>query len=156
MKQSLVIAVLILAASSVVLSQTNAGKKQSGTRAKDEAAIRQIFENRFPEWKHYSQSVDWENAFGRRIKGLVEVQQFIKEVVAPTTEKAERTRLELKVTFVTRDVAVVDEYWRLVGQTDRTSGATLPERNVRITYVLQKKSGQWFVVIQRIADLRKH
>jgi hypothetical protein len=154
-KQSLVIASLILAATSVILSQTSAGKKQNGTKAKDDAAIRQIFENRAEIFKHYSQNVDWENAFGRRKKGLVEVQQFLNERVNATLEKAVRTPLEIKVTFIRPDVAMVDEYWRLVGQTDGPGGATLPERNGRTTYILQKESGKWLVVIQRIADLRK-
>jgi hypothetical protein len=155
MKQSLVIAVLILAASSVILSQTNAGKKQNGTKTKDEAAIRQFFENRAEIFKHYSQSVDWENAFGRRKKGFIELQQFLNERVNPTLGKAERTTPEIKVTFITPDVAMVDEYWRLAGQTDGPGGATLPERNGRTTYILQKESGKWLVAIQRIADLRK-
>lgn len=99
--------------------------------------------------------MDWENAFGARKQGIVEVEQFLTERVRPTFAKAEITILEVKVKMISPEVAVVDRYWRVVGQTDGVGGATLPDRNGRTTYVLRKEGGKWSVIVERIADLRK-
>ena len=154
MKASLVTAVLILAASMAVFTPTTTSAPPSTTLASDEAAIRHIVDGwqRSPE--HFK-DVDWENAFGTRKKGIVELEQFLEERVRPTMATAERTVLAINVAFVTPDVATADKYWRVVGQTDGVGGPALPERNGRTTYVLHKQRGRWSVLVERIADLRR-
>jgi hypothetical protein len=99
-------------------------------------------------------TVDWENAFGGRKRGIAEVEAFLTERVRPTMAATSIAVREIRVTMVTPDVAVADKYLTLSGQTDGPGGQVLPDRNVRDTYVLRKTNGTWDVVVERIADLR--
>jgi len=99
-------------------------------------------------------TVDWENAFGGRKRGIAEVEAFLTARVRPTMTASTITVREIRVTMVTPDVAVADKYLTLSGQTDGPGGQVLPDRNVRDTYVLRRTNGTWDVVVERIADLR--
>jgi hypothetical protein len=99
-------------------------------------------------------TVDWENAFGGRKRGIAEVEAFLTARVRPTMAASTVTVREIRVTMVTPDVAVADKYLTLSGQTDGPGGKVLPDRNVRDTYVLRRTNGTWDVVVERIADLR--
>ena len=99
-------------------------------------------------------TVDWENAFGGRKRGIAEVEAFLTARVRPTMAASTITVREIRVTMVTPDVAVADKYLTLSGQTDGPGGQVLPDRKVRDTYVLRRTNGTWDVVVERIADLR--
>jgi len=99
-------------------------------------------------------TVDWENAFGGRKRGIAEVEAFLTARVRPTMANITVTVREIRVTMVTPDVAVADKYLTLSGQTDGPGGQVLPDRNVRDTFVLRRTNGTWDVVVERIADLR--
>ena len=98
--------------------------------------------------------VDWENAFGVRLKGFTAVDQFITTRVRPTQRTALMKVDEVRVSIIAPDIAVADRYWTLIGQTDGENGPKLPDRKGRTTYVLQKQNGMWTVLVERIADLR--
>lgn len=102
---------------------------------------------------HTAADADWENAFGARRTGRDEIDAFLAEHVRPTMRDAERTVLEHRIRFITDDLAVADQYWRLTAQRG-PDGQPRPERNGRTTFVLQRGSGAWSIVLQRIADLR--
>lgn len=99
--------------------------------------------------------LDWENAFGVRYNDLQRRDAFYRNIIERLTRKAEDDSREIKIKLVSPDVAVADEYWRLTGELDQSTGEAGPERWGRTTYVLKRTDGQWTVVIERIADLRK-
>ncbi len=119
----------------------------------DQEAIETIVRPWLRPAEHFT-TVDWENAFGGRKRGIAEVEAFLTARVRPTMAATTVTVREIRVTMVTSDVAVADKYLTLSGQTDGPGGQVLPHRNVRDTYVLRRTNGTWDVVVERIADLR--
>ena len=146
-----IVSVIFLFVASIVPAAT---VQAQNARAADEAAIKRILTEPGRS-AHTAADLDWENAFGVRRRGLEETIKYLEERVAPTTTTAVDTTLEIRVMFVTDDVAVADQYWSLTGQTDGPGGKTLPDRQGRDTYVFQRRAGQWRMVVQRIADLRQ-
>ena len=103
--------------------------------------------------RNESAALDWENAFGHRIVCLDSVRRFLAARVAPGMRTAHDTTLRVTVVHLAPDVAVADEYWKLVGQTDST-GTVLADRVGRTTYVFVHDTA-WRVVLQRVADIRR-
>lgn len=131
----------------------NAPAQGAESQSEDEAAIRAIVSS-WDRMESNFRDVDWENAFGVRLKGYAAVDEFITKRVRPTQRTANMKIGEIRVNFVTASIAVADRYWELIGQTDGENGPKLPDRKGRTTYVLERKNGVWTVVIERIADLR--
>jgi ketosteroid isomerase-like protein len=153
-KTSLLAAGFAVAASQFALGQARDEAGPGAGVSKDEAAIRKILEG-WERPEEYFGDVDWENSFGVRRRGSAAVDQFVQERVRPTLATAEIATLEVKLLFVTPDVAVVDRYWRVVGQTDRSGTSRSPDRHGRTTYVLRRHGERWSVAVERVADLRK-
>ena len=135
----------------------------AGGMSADESAIRAVledswraFEERDAELyvKNFLEDADWENSFGGRARGRARIEAFIRRVY-PLFADARQTLTDVRINFVTSDVAVVDVERELIGQvTER--GEPVPARRVRTTQVLRNEEGVWRVVVHRAADLRKH
>jgi ketosteroid isomerase-like protein len=123
----------------------------AGERAQRQAILR-VLEARAVA-RHSTPHMDWENAFGVRRVGPEARQRFLKDVVVPTTAAATYLHQETRVTLLSSETAVADEYGVLKGQTD-PQGNALADRHIRTTYVLQYLQGRWRIAVQRIADLR--
>jgi ketosteroid isomerase-like protein len=140
-------------APSRTLAQTPPTAAATNQQRADEATIRRILlepgRNR-----HTSTDLDWENAFGVRRRGLEETKEFLKRRVTPTMTQAHDTTLEIRLNFVTPDVVVADQYWRLWGLT-LEDGSPVPDRQGRDTYVFRREHGSWILALARIADLRR-
>jgi ketosteroid isomerase-like protein len=150
MKRFLVFTLFTLSAISIACPQNQA--LQHNSSAADEASITQML-TPWGDTQLYSSDVDWENAFGRRFDDLKALNQFKREILAPTLKSAEKTTLSLRVKVLSTDIAIADRYWRVTGQTD-DAGKRLADRHGRTTYVLRKVEGKWVIVVERIADLR--
>jgi hypothetical protein len=101
-----------------------------------------------------SPALDWENAFGIRYSDLKKRDAFFGAVVAPLQKNSTASTLEVKIRFVTRDVAVADQYWHVVGQLDLATHRPGPDRWGRTTYVFTHGGQGWTEVLERVADLR--
>ena len=132
--------------------------KSSG---EDEAPIRavlarleQAFEERDAKLyaSNFAEDADWENAFGGREKSRANIEKRLAGVYQ-MFQRANQTIKEIRIRFITPDVAEADVDREIVGQTSE-SGKPLPPRKVRTTQVLKKENGKWRVVVFRVADLR--
>ena len=122
--------------------------------AEDEAAIRRVLALGPESKQHAAVDLDWENAFGVRFNSFDTLNAFLTKRLGPTEANATLTTLETKIRFVDPSIAVADAYIRLVGQINRNTGKTLPERWIRETYVLKKFGDNWILILERVADLR--
>jgi hypothetical protein len=128
---------------------------ESNTEA-NEKAVRSLILKRMKERDKYTASnLDWENAFGYRIRGLAEKQKFMAQRVGPTLSKASEEVTRVTVNMISSQVAVADRYWKLTGQTHHETGAALPDRIGRTTYILRRVDRKWRIEVERIADLRQ-
>jgi uncharacterized protein (TIGR02246 family) len=128
----------------------------------DEKAIREVlqefqlaFERRDAKIyaANFSENADWENAFGSREKGRKKIEDRIRGVYE-MFQQANQEIKEIRITFITSDVAVADVDREIVGQINQSGDKTLPPRTVRTTHVLKKAKGKWLVEVFRVADLR--
>ncbi len=138
-----------------VAAQAPSSSFVSGSQA-DEAAIRAVMKQRAADKAdpHVAADLDWENAFGVRYNNLQKMTKFYGEVVTPLQQNDTDTTLEVKVKFITPEIAVSDEYWHIVGQLDANTGKPGPDRWGRTTYLFKKENGSWTEVLERVADLR--
>ncbi len=145
---------VVLLLASVVQAQS-AGSFITGSK-EDETVIRQIVQAEAadkPE-PRVAADLDWENAFGIRYNDLKKMRAFYGEVVSPLQKDDTDSTLEVKVKFLTPEVAVADEYWHIVGQLDVKTKEAGPDRWGRTTYIFKKENGTWTDVMERVADLR--
>jgi ketosteroid isomerase-like protein len=122
----------------------------------DEAAIRAIIaadDDGRPD-AHFAARLDWENAFGVRYTDAANRERLLHYVATKLQAHAKSEVLETRITFPDPAFAVADEYWHVVGQIDQATGKPGADRWGRTTYVLRKESGNWSLVVERIADLR--
>ncbi|HEY0795448.1 MAG TPA: hypothetical protein VGD64_06680 [Acidisarcina sp.] len=140
---------------SITVAQTPGSSFVTGSK-EDEAAIRAIVSDTSEDRKnaHIAADLDWENAFGIRYFDLKKRDAFFGAIVKPLQKNTTSSELEVKVRFVTTDVAVADEYWHVVGQLDMETRKPGPDRWGRTTYVFTKRDGVWTEVLERVADLR--
>ena len=136
--------------------------KVSASRAKEEEAIRQVlaqFEQAFEkrDARIYAMSfvedADWENAFGSREKGRANIEKRLTGVYK-MFQQARQQIVELRIRFITSDVAVADVDREIVGSVSAGGDKNLPARKVRTTHVFKRKKGIWRVMVFRVADLR--
>ncbi len=122
----------------------------------DEAVIREIMKQRAADKSdpHVAADLDWENAFGIRYNNLKKMTAFYGEAVTPLQKNDTDNTLEVKVKFITPEIAVADEYWHIVGQLDYKTNQPGPDRWGRTTYIFKKENGTWTEVMERVADLR--
>jgi len=145
----------ILAISASLFAQLAPNSFSPGTAA-DQQAIRAIVASQSADQEdpHVAPDLDWENAFGGRYTNLKKRNDWFNANIKPQFKDAQNTTPEVKVRFLDPDVAVADEYWRVVGQI--YAGETKPSaaRWGRTTYIFKKEAGAWTEVMERVADLR--
>ena len=164
MKQIIAIAVVVIAASSLVFTQTSDQKTQRDHRAEDENAIRRILANWDKGWNEfnaqlaamdYADDADCLNAFGRKKKGRDELQKFLTELfVRPDMKTARFTTTSISIRFIRPDVAVAYTDFEGVGQ-KTLSGNEMGKRVGHQIRVLKKENGRWIIVSHQIMDERE-
>ena len=128
----------------------------------DEKAIREVlgqFELAFEKRDaniyamNFSEDADWENAFGNREKGRENIKNRISGVYK-MFQQANQIIKEIRIRFISSDVAVADVDREIAGQVNEGGDKKLPSRKVRTTHILRKENGKWKVLVFRVADLR--
>ncbi|HLG41327.1 MAG TPA: SgcJ/EcaC family oxidoreductase [Chitinophagaceae bacterium] len=128
----------------------------------DEQAIREVlakFEKAFEDRDakiyaaNFTRDAEWENAFGSREKGRENIENRLAGVYQMFQQANQKIK-EIRIRFITPDVAVADVDREIVGQVNVSGEKVLPQRNVRTTHIFKKENGKWLVMVFRIADLR--
>jgi uncharacterized protein (TIGR02246 family) len=157
----------LLATLTVVLWAGNsAGQRTqvpvSSCKIADEAAIRKLAMEFDAAWTAksasryaatFSEDADWENAFGGRKQGRKEIEDTATNLLRNSFTSARETMTDTRILCIKSDVALVDLYQTITGQTGRT-GNVLPDRHIRMSQVYLKRHGQWQIRVHRVADLR--
>lgn len=138
-----------------------AGAQRPAPSSEGEAPIREVldrFEEAFErrDAKLYASSftldADWESSFGSREQGRADIEKRLAGVYT-MFQQADQTIEDVRIRFITPDVAVAETVRTIAGQTGSWD-QPLPARRVRTTAVLRKDDGTWLVDFFRAADLR--
>ncbi|HET8670639.1 MAG TPA: SgcJ/EcaC family oxidoreductase [Candidatus Saccharimonadales bacterium] len=143
---------LILAATAITLltSQVTA---QERNIAKDEAAIKKLidglnesFQKRDAKLRASLFTADgvFINAFGVQKEGKAAIEQFWKELFATGTFNQTEVKItDLRIKFLTPDVALVDRFEEATGQRGTESGRLLPARRIHLTLIMKRSGDGW-------------
>ena len=135
---------------------------QMSARAKEEEAIRQVlarFEVAFEKrdaricTANFVDDADWEDGFGIRAQGRSNIEKSLAGVYQIPAQ-GHRQITELRIRFITSDVAVADVNAEILGRISATGRRNPLPVKFRTTHVFKKNNGNWRVVIFRSADLR--
>jgi uncharacterized protein (TIGR02246 family) len=146
MKQSLRnLLVVLLVAGGIVHAQTKA----------DEAAVRNIPQAFAAAWaKHdghqlaqiMSQDVDFVNVAADWMHGRADFERFHTRLLSGRFKESTLTPLEVRVRFLRPDQAVLHWNWRIENDQNQDLTTRKPRLGL-FTMVVEKRDGQWLVVV---------
>ncbi len=152
---------ILLAAVTLVLALETCHAQQSA----DEAAIRAVLAREMEGWDKfdpkevvsaYTQDLIWQNPFGVRIHGSVEMEKFLTDLLARPGSRAGKSTvpvkiLDLHLTSPTTAVVWSDE--RIDGLVNDFSGKPMDPRHSYYLKVLVKRDGGWKISDTMIMDI---
>lgn len=153
------LAILVL----IIFTQETA---QSGTPAisatkQDEQAIRDLETKWELAWNHhdvkgmvstYAPDSDAVNLAGEWFKGRPEFEKSLEELHSGKTKASVWTTGEVRVKFLTREIAMVHVYVESHGDKN-PDGSSMAPRHVILTRVDVKRGGKWFVLASQATNI---
>jgi uncharacterized protein (TIGR02246 family) len=154
---------LLLAATAVSLLTTLASA-QVRDSAQDEATIKKVidglndsFQKRDAKLRAslFTEDGVFINAFGLQREGRGAIEQFWKELFATGTFNQTEVKItEMKIRFLTPDVAIVDRFEEATGQRGVETKRVLPLRRIHLTLIMKRDGDRWLMAYYSAADLR--
>jgi uncharacterized protein (TIGR02246 family) len=154
----------LLAATTVILLTTVAAAQVRDT-AKDEEAIRKLIEGLNESFQKrdaklraslFTEDGVFINAFGLQREGRAAIEQFWTELFAIGTFNQTEVKItQLKVRFLTPDVAIVDRFEEATGQRGMETQRLLPPRRIHLTLIMKRSGDRWLMAYYSAADLRE-
>jgi len=88
------------------------------------------------------------SAYGRLAVGREAIEKLFAEEQAASMKDSQALPSELKIQFITRNIAVVDEEIELGGMRS-PEGKIVEPRRLRLSNVISKKAGKWWIAASR-------
>ena len=148
---------LLILISSSVPSQT----VTPPSREQDEKGIKQVLTAFVEAWNHhdakafsmvFAEDADFTNVRGMSAHGRTEVEKFHAPRFATKFKDSNQKTAEIKIRFITPDVAAVDARWEMTGAKG-PDGQDIPLRKGLLNFIMTRSSGQWLIMIMHNMDL---
>ena len=148
---------LLILISSSAPSQTVAPP----SREQDEKGIKQVLTAFVEAWNHhdakafsmvFAEDADFTNVRGMSAHGRAEVEKFHAPRFATKFKDSNQKITEIKIRFITPDVAAVDARWEMTGAKG-PDGQDIPLRKGLLNFIMTRSSGQWLIMIMHNMDL---
>ena len=148
---------LLILISSSVPSQT----VTPPNREQDEKGIKQVLTAFVEAWNHhdakafsmvFAEDADFTNVRGMSAHGRAEVEKFHAPRFATNFKDSNQKITEIKIRFITPDVAAVDARWEMTGAKG-PDGQDIPLRKGLLNFIMTRSSGQWLIMIMHNMDL---
>jgi uncharacterized protein (TIGR02246 family) len=148
---------LLILISSSVPSQTVAPP----SREQDEKGIKQVLTAFVEAWNHhdakafslvFAEDADFTNVRGMSAHGRAEVEKFHAPRFATKFKDSNQKIAEIRIRFITPDVAAVDARWEMTGAKG-PDGQDIPLRKGLLNFIMTRSSGQWLIMIMHNMDL---
>lgn len=158
-KQFLIFMTVLALCLSAAVAQDSAksapsASKSSGTDA-DSAAIKLTVENYHNALNSrnshaaamcFTEDADFTDPAGVRGHGRKEIEQFFDNAFARRLNNAHREDTVKKITFLTPQIAVVENVWT-VSQSQAANGSLIPPYTGIHALVMTKQNGQWRIAV---------
>ena len=131
------------------------------SREQDEKWIRQVLTGFVEAWNHhdakvfsmvFAEDADFTNVRGMSAHGRAEVEKFHAPRFATKFKDSNQKIAEIKIRFITPDVAAVDARWEMTGAKG-PDGQDIPLRKGLLNFIMTRSSGQWLIMIMHNMDL---
>ena len=148
---------LLILISSSVPSQT----VTPPSREQDEKGIKQVLTAFVEAWNHhdakafslvFAEDADFTNVRGMSAHGRAEVEKFHAPRFATKFKDSNQKIAEIRIRFITPDVAAVDARWEMTGAKG-PDGQDIPLRKGLLNFIMTRSSGQWLIMIMHNMDL---
>jgi len=143
---------------------SSSGPSQTVTppsREQDEKGIKQVLTAFVEAWNHhdakafsmvFAEDADFTNVRGMSAHGRAEVEKFHAPRFATKFKDSNQKITEIKIRFITPDVAAVDARWEMTGAKG-PDGQDIPLRKGLLNFIMTRSSGQWLIMIMHNMDL---
>ena len=143
---------------------SSSGPSQTVTppsREQDEKGIKQVLTAFVEAWNHhdakafsmvFAEDADFTNVRGMSAHGRAEVEKFHAPRFATKFKDSNQKIAEIKIRFITPDVAAVDARWEMTGAKG-PDGQDIPLRKGLLNFIMTRSSGQWLILIMHNMDL---
>ena len=143
---------------------SSSGPSQTVTppsREQDEKGIKQVLTAFVEAWNHhdakafsmvFAEDADFTNVRGMSAHGRAEVEKFHAPRFATKFKDSNQKIAEIKIRFITPDVAAVDARWEMTGAKG-PDGQDIPLRKGLLNFIMTRSSGQWLIMIMHNMDL---
>jgi uncharacterized protein (TIGR02246 family) len=130
-------------------------------REQDEKGIKQVLTGFVEAWNHhdakafsvvFAEDADFTNVRGMSAHGRAEVEKFHAPRFATKFKDSNQKIAEIKIRFITPDVAAVDARWEMTGAKG-PDGQDIPLRKGLLNFIMTRSSGQWLIMIMHNMDL---
>ena len=131
------------------------------SREQDEKGIKQVLTAFVEAWNHhdakafsmvFAEDADFTNVRGLSAHGRAEVEKFHAPRFATKFKDSNQKITEIKIRFITPDVAAVDARWEMTGAKG-PDGQDIPLRKGLLNFIMTRSSGQWLIMIMHNMDL---
>ena len=148
---------LLILISSSARSQT----VTPASREQVEKGIKQVLTAFVEAWNHhdakafsmvFAEDADFTNVRGMSAHGRAEVERFRAPRFATNFKDSHQKMTEIKIRFITPDVAAVDARWEMTGAKGQ-DGQDIPLRKGLLNFIMTRSSGQWLIMIMHNMDL---
>ena len=148
---------LLILISSSAFSQT----VTPPSREQDEKGIKQVLTGFVEAWNHhdakafsmvFAEDADFTNVRGMSAHGRAEVEKFHAPRFATKFKDSNQKIAEIKIRFITPDVAAVDARWEMTGAKG-PDGQDIPLRKGLLNFIMTRSSGQWLIMIMHNMEL---
>ena len=143
---------------------SSSGPSQTVTppsREQDEKGIKQVLTAFVEAWNHhdakafsmvFAEDADFTNVRGMSAHGRAEVEKFHAPRFATKFKGSNQKIAEIRIRFITPDVAAVDARWEMTGAKG-PDGQDIPLRKGLLNFIMTRSSGQWLIMIMHNMDL---
>ena len=148
----------------LLILSSSSGPSQTVTppsREQDEKGINQVLTAFVEAWNHhdakafsmvFAEDADFTNVRGMSAHGRAEVEKFHAPRFATKFKDSNQKIAEIKIRFITPDVAAVDARWEMTGAKG-PDGQDIPLRKGLLNFIMTRSSGQWLIMIMHNMDL---
>jgi uncharacterized protein (TIGR02246 family) len=128
---------------------------------KDEPAIRHLVAEFVDAWNRhdahafsetFAEDADFTNVRGDSAHGRKAVEDFHAPTFATRFKSTHQTADDVKIRFLTPDIASVDIRWEMTGATD-AEGTPIPIRKGLLNWVVTRHGERWLIVVMHNQDL---
>ena len=137
-----------------ILAVTCISTSAWGQASGDETALRDLPQAFSKAWAAHdgvelarivSEDVAFVNVGAIWLQGRADFEKYHSRILQGRFKKSTNVPLATDVRFLRSDLALVRWSWRIDGETD-SAGTSLPPRHGLMTFIAEKRAGQWLVV----------